>query len=211
MDLSDIETYLKGIPFMRIEQAKILEEIITTNKYSNVLELGFNHGVSTCYIANILSRISPDGKITTIDREQIKIKKPNIEELLAGLKLAQFVNVYYEPKTYLWRLGKFLEENLHETFDLCYIDGAHSWETDGFAFFLVDKLLKPGGTIIFDDLNWSYANSRSYKNKKLDISEEERTTPQIKMVFDLLVKTNSNYEDFEIINDWAIAKKKCNK
>ena len=71
---------------------------------------------------------------------------------------------------------KFIEENDGPIFDFCYIDGTHDWYNDGFAFLLVDKLLKPGGMIIFDDYNWSFGSSPSMQEspKVLAMSDEER-------------------------------------
>jgi hypothetical protein len=50
------------------------------------------------------------------------------------------VNYYFEPTSYTWRMMKMLEEDEGPRFDLCYLDGAHSWFVDGFAFFLIDRL-----------------------------------------------------------------------
>ena len=50
-------------------------------------------------------------------------------------------------------------------YDFCFIDGAHTWDTDGFAFCLVDRMLRPGGWIIFDDLNWTHAHSPTLANR----------------------------------------------
>ena len=30
-----------------------------------------------------------------------------------------------------------------------------NWDTDGPSLFLVDRLLRPGGWIVFDDIEWS--------------------------------------------------------
>ena len=46
-------------------------------------------------------------------------------------------------------------------FDFVFLDAGHTWDVTGFAFFLVDRLLRPGGWLLFDDLNWSVTKSRS--------------------------------------------------
>jgi transposase-like protein len=40
-------------------------------------------------------------------------------------------------------------------FDFCFLDGSHSWEVDGLAFYLVAGTMPVGGLFIFDDLDWS--------------------------------------------------------
>ena len=57
-----------------------------------------------------------------------------------------------------------IDEDPTPRFDLCFIDGAHDWFTDGFAFYLVDKLLKLNGVIIFNDIDWSYERSKELRN-----------------------------------------------
>lgn len=151
------------------------------------------------------------GHLTTIDLKTAKTQRnPNIEELLDKLELNEYVTPYFENKSYTWRLMKLIEENPDPIFDFCYIDGAHDWYNDGFAFLLVDKLLKPGGWIIFDDLTWTFATSPSLKNTDYvkNMTDEEKNTPQIKKVFDILVKKNENYHNFSVIKDWGIAQKK---
>ena len=70
-----------------------------------------------------------------------------------------------EPKSYLWRLMKIIEQNSEPIYDFIFIDGGHDWYTTGYAFFLVDKLLKPGGYILFDDLDWTvYTSPTANKN-----------------------------------------------
>ena len=51
---------------------------------------------------------------------------------------------------------KMLAQYPSPKFDFCYIDGGHNWSDTGFAFFLVDRLLKSNGIIVFDDLDWTY-------------------------------------------------------
>lgn len=108
-----------------------------------------------------------------------------------------------------WRLMKFLEQESQPTFDLCYLDGAHNWFVDGFASYLVHLLLKPGGWIIFDDLDWTYSQSPGLKDSKFvkDMPKEERETPQVRKVYELLVKNHPDYCNSKVEGDWAYAQK----
>ena len=209
MKIEKIKDKVNGIPHMTFDQAKKITNIIMENKCRNILELGFRFGVSTCYMAGALDELG-EGKITTIDLQKVRKGKPNIEQLLGGLGLAEYVTVFYEPTSYIWRLMKILEEDPVPRYDFCYIDGAHDWFTDGFAFFLVDRLLKPGGLIVFDDLDWTYEASPSLKNteKVKLMPEEERSTPQIRKVFEILVVSHPSYIDFVEKDGWAYARKK---
>jgi predicted O-methyltransferase YrrM len=196
------------LPYMRLERARIVHQLILTHHLRNCLELGFYHGVSSAYIAGALQELG-GGKLTTIDLERAKQLSPNIEDTLRLTGLVKFVDYYFESSSYHWRLMKFLEAGMQETFDLCYIDGGHTWSSTGFAYFLCARLLKPSGWIIFDDLDWTFdsslALSRSDKVKRL--SDEERTTPQVRKVYELLVKSDPRFGDFVDDGRWGFARK----
>ena len=149
------------------------------------------------------------GKITTVDLEDTRAVEPNIEHLLKTLGLSEYVSVFYEPTSYTWRLLKLIEENPDPIFDFCYLDGAHDWFVDGFAFLLVDRLLLPGGWIVFDDIDWTYSLSPVLKDTERvkNMPLEEKETRQMRKVYDLLVKPHPNYNNFIVKGEWAYAQK----
>jgi predicted O-methyltransferase YrrM len=208
MEISKIRERVEGVPHMTFQQAQAMRDVILQNRFKNLLELGFRHGVSTCYMAAVLDELG-GGKITTIDLDTARDAQPNIDALLADLGLARLVTVFYEPTSYTWRLMKMLEEDPSPRFDFCYIDGAHDWATDGFAFFLVDRLLRPGGLILFDDLDWKYESSPAlrHSDKVRLMPQDEKSTAQVRKVYELLVKSHPAYGDFVVRNDWAFARK----
>jgi hypothetical protein len=62
---------------------------------------------------------------------------------------------------------------------------AKNWTIDGFPFFLVDKLLRDGGWILFDDFDWTYAATRRCATDGVnhqELGEDELTTPHIERV-----------------------------
>lgn len=216
MKFEEIESHLRGIPHTPSEDGKVLYNFVLENKISNILELGFQHGVSTNYFAAALDELG-SGIILTIDREIARKESPNIYELSKKTALDKYIEVIFANTSYIWELRKLIKHNIEnpdkaKLFDFCFIDGAHSFETDGFAFLLVDKLLNDGGIILFDDINWSYASSPTLKDTdfvKL-MSDDERNAEQINDVIELLVATNPNYEILEIRNRWAWVQKKSN-
>jgi predicted O-methyltransferase YrrM len=203
MELETIKRRTDGIPHMSFAEAQELTSFIHENQIHNILELGFCHGVSTCYFAATIDNLG-QGHITTIDLESARDETPNIELLLGDLGLKKYVTV-----SYVWRLMMMLEEHPTPQFDLCYVDGAHNWFTDGFAFFLVDKLLAPGGWVVFDDLDWTYETSPSLKNTPLvkSMPRDEKTTPQVRKIYELLVKPHPDYDSFLVKNGRAFARK----
>jgi predicted O-methyltransferase YrrM len=214
MKFNEIESVLKNIPHTPPDDGKIIYDFIIENKCNNILELGFEHGTSSCYMAAALDELG-SGKITTIDRNETIGIKPDIHILLKKTNLEKYVEPIYADKTYIWELMKIIEAQTENgtcipIFDFCFIDGAHTWEVDGFAFFLIEKLLKPGSWVLFDDLNWKFLESNNLKNSKivLNLPLEEKSTAQIEKVFTLLVSQHSNFVNHKIVNRWGWAQKK---
>ena len=208
VDIAAVEAAVAGIPHMTVAQARRMTRFILEHECRDVLELGFRHGVSTCYMAAAVDELG-QGSVVTIDLDSARHASPNIDELLGRLGLSSHVTRYYEENGYLWRLMKLLENDPTPRFDLVYVDGAHSWAVDGYAFFLADRLLRTGGWMIFDDLDWSYAESLSLRDTPAvrAMTEEYRTAHQVRKVYELLVRTQVGYGEYREEAGWGYARK----
>ena len=220
MKFEDAHRVLKGIPFISDDNAKRIYDFIITHKITSILELGFAHGVASCYMAAALDELG-GGQLVSVDLEGIDWQKPSIEELLDKLNLRKYVTINRQVSGYNWFLhddivastGK--DEVCKPKYDLCIIDGPKNWVIDSSAFFLADKLLLPNGWIIFDDYDWTYEYSNPGREvtdgiNKRSLSMPERTIPHIKEVFHLLVMQHPSYSNFliDLGEQWAWAQKK---
>ncbi|WP_346661440.1 class I SAM-dependent methyltransferase [uncultured Methanobrevibacter sp.] len=134
LEIEKSNEILKDVPGMIFDQALFMDDFLKKHNLTNLLELGFAHGTSSCYMASTLREMG-EGHLTTIDLKSAKFRQPNIETLLDKLDLNDLVTPYYENTSYTWRLMKFIEDNNEPIYDFCYVDGAHDWYNDGFAFF----------------------------------------------------------------------------
>jgi predicted O-methyltransferase YrrM len=208
MHPEQVKVHVGNLPYMQLRHANTFYDLITTHNLRSVLELGFFHGVSTAYIAGAVEDAG-GGSVTTIDLETAHLRAPNIEQLLTACGLRHLVNIIYEPRTFNWRLMRFIEQDPTPSFDLIYIDGAHTWVDSGFAFCLCRTLLRPGGWIVFDDIRHTFRTSNSRdKSWVLRMSEEEQTTPQIERVFSLLTLRDPSFDTFRIRPPFAFARKR---
>lgn len=196
-------------PYMSREQANWMTDLILTHELARVLELGFAHGVSTCYTADAVKKM-PQGSVTAIDLTASRNVEPPAEELLDRCGLSETVRLIREPKSFTWRLMLWLDEGRHDVFDLVYLDGGHSWDVTGFAYFLVDKLLAPGGWLVFDDIDWTFETSPHYQRsgQAKKMPEDFRTTPQVRKVFELLVEPHDHYVNTRIEDGWGLSQKR---
>lgn len=210
MYLNQVLATVAGIPHMSPERGKEIYEFVRQERPNSILELGFAHGVSACYLGAAL-KDNGSGRLTTIDVQAARERDPHIEELLDAAGLLDWVSPIYTPTSYTWELMRMLERQQggQWMFDFAFIDGAHSWFVDGLAFFLVDKLLKPGGWILFDDLDWTYATSPTLGATDFvrSMPADEQSTPQVGQVFDLLVRQHPGYCDVRTDRAWGWARK----
>jgi predicted O-methyltransferase YrrM len=186
------------------ERGRMLYEWVREHRPEICLELGFAHGVSTVYIAAALDE-NGSGRLTSVDNLSAHERDPRAEELLRRADLDERVELVYEPSSYNWFLHRKLRDrvsngDVEPLYDFCFLDGAHTWIDDGLAFLLVDRLLRPGGWLLFDDLPWKL-------DERWNVPDEERQLAQVQEVFDLLVATHPQYDRLESDGEWGWARK----
>jgi predicted O-methyltransferase YrrM len=210
MDLSHVTAIVQDTPHLPPERGQEIYRFIRQQRPISVLELGFAHGVSSCYIGAAL-KANGRGELTTIDLESARHLEPSIDTLLKQADLHDLVRPIYTPTSYNWELMRIIERTPpgEWVFDFAFVDGAHSWFVDGLAFFLIDRLLKPGGWILFDDLGWTYAGSRTLGETDMvrAMPDDEREIPQVGKVFELLVRSHPSYGEFRDDGWWGWARK----
>lgn len=201
MRFDDVAARVDGLPFTSLNKGRLLYDLVREARPREVLELGFAHGVSTCYLAAALEETG-GGRITTVDLPSSAGRTPTVEQLLDLTGLGRFVEVVRVPTCYTWFLHDRLREDPGPRYDFCFLDGGKSWTVDGMAFFLVDRLLREGGWMVFDDYSWTADGRRP------GWSAEEAAVAPIREIFELLVKPHPDYAEFRIVDDEvAVARK----
>jgi predicted O-methyltransferase YrrM len=219
MKFDAISAVVNGVPYINVQNARYLYDLIIHERIARILELGIAHGTATCYMAAALDELG-GGAITSVDLLETQSEfTPSPEEQLARANLSKFVSIVRMQTGYTWFLHDEIKrltesDSCAQEYDLCIIDGPKNWTIDACAFFLADKLLKDKGWIIFDDYNWTYAEANSRRDvtdgiTHRSLSEAERRIPHVREIFELLVKQHPNYSQFyrTASDDWAIARK----
>lgn len=207
MGPAEILPIVDGIRHTTPEHGRQLYDFILENRLGRCLELGFAYGVGTVWMAAAADQLG--GKVVAVDRASVVRREPAAKDLLAKAGLTHAAELHYDPIGYTWHLQRKLEEYAADPFDFIFLDGAHTWDVDGFTFFLCDRVLKPGGWILFDDLTWTFRGSRGAM--KADwvqkLTDEELDAPQIGLVWNKLVKTHPGYSEFREAGTWGWARK----
>src|SRR3954471_15398521 len=194
-----------GIPFMSPEQGRVIHEHVTGTHARDVLELGTAHGVGAAYLA------SGGAHVTTVDFAGAAYDPPP-ETTLARAGVAGRVTIVREYSSYTWWLKEQVAAradahgNVEPAYDFVYLDGAKNWTVDGLAVVLAEKLLRPGGWLLMDDLGWTYAQDPGREATggvvHRGLSDPERTEPHLRAVFDLIVAQHPNLTELRVQDEW---------
>jgi predicted O-methyltransferase YrrM len=215
MRFEDVAACVQGIPYMSPEFGRRVYEHIRNTRPENVLELGTAHGVSATYIAAALEA-NDRGHITTVDHGGATYD-PSPEEVLARSGLAHRATIVRDHSSYDWFLKERIESssdasgNCTPVYDFVYLDGSHNFVVDGLAVVLIEKLLRPGGWLLLDDLDWTYEDNPWVAPEPWDggnprpfgpLSERERAAPQMRAVFELIVKQHPSFTRLVREDEW---------
>ncbi len=182
----------------------LLRLVIADNPQPVIAEIGVGIGATSLELCRVLQH---QGMIYFFDFAD------KLTALDADLRREGFTNfrmVGNERKTfasYAWELAKFLLERRKQScvrlFDFVFLDGAHYLHHDAPAAVILKDLLKPGGYILFDDYDWSIAISPTVnpsKNPRIlhDFSQEQITTPHVRLVCELFFDPDLGFRKVEI-------------
>ena len=178
-----------------------LHSHVLSNRAVSCLELGTGYGTTTCMLAAALDELGA-GNVLTID--MVTREHVSVDVLVSHLGLGTFVTSVVHPLGYNWYLADLLDSDTAPSFDLCLLDGAHEWETDGLAFHLAARLLRPGGWLVLDDLNFHIRMMPQWRTTHPHLSDVELDTCQMDMVFRLLVEPHPDFINHRITHDGRI-------
>jgi predicted O-methyltransferase YrrM len=211
MEFEAVATAVEGIPFMSPLLGRRVYDHIRASRPEQVLELGTAHGVSAAYIAAALEA-NGRGHVTTVDHGGAAYD-PAPEHLLAAAGLAHRVTIVRAHSSYNWYLKEEIEQasdrdgNCEPSFDFCYLDGSKNWNIDGLAVVLIEKLLRPEGWLLMDDLEWTYERNpwiapAGDGHPLGPLSDSERSEPHLLAVFELIVKQHPAFTRFIREDAW---------
>jgi predicted O-methyltransferase YrrM len=134
------------------EEGQLIQEQIRRRNAVHTLEIGCANGLSSLFICDALAR-QPGARHTIIDPFQTtEYRRAGVDKLdRAGFRFYELIeegSEYALPA--LCRGGA--------RFDFCLIDGCHTFDHTLLDFFYVNRILKVGGVVAFDDTNMPAVN-----------------------------------------------------
>jgi predicted O-methyltransferase YrrM len=217
MKFKDVAALVDGIPYTDLSKGRTFYDFVMDTKPQTGLELGFAHGVSSCYFAAALHELGGNRRLTCVDLVSSAALEPKLEDLLQKCHLESQVEIVRLRSSYTWFLKKKIEENSaaggKALYDFCFIDGGKNWTIDGAAFFMVDKLLRDDAWLLLDDYAWTYAEHERLNGfKETDgivhstLEQDELEVAHVEAIYRLLVLQHPGYSNFRVTDNvlaWA--------
>jgi predicted O-methyltransferase YrrM len=210
MELETVAAAVENVPYMSPAEGRVVYDHVRRERPEAVLDLGTAHGVSSAYIAAALEA-NGHGHVTTVESSAVRYENPTAEELLGSLGLSHRVSIDRRFSTYTWFLKEEIQArsdaagNCEPAYDFCYLDGAKDWTIDGLTVLLVERLLRDGGWLLMDDLDWTFSSVRGDSVGIVTtarLSRRERTEPHLRAVFDLIVKQHPSFTELRVEDGW---------
>lgn len=189
--IKKIEIYAKenDVPIMETMGINFLCSLIKDNNYKNILEVGTAIGYSSIMMSNI----SKDIKVTTIERDEVRYKEA-IKNIKRCNKEDQINAIF----------GDALETEIDGKYDLIFIDAAKGQYIKFFEKY--SKNLNKNGVIVSDNMSFHglVEEKERIKNKNL-----RQLVNKIKKYI-VFLKENTEYDtEFHKIGDGvAVSRKK---
>lgn len=174
----------------------------------NIAEIGVGIGATAKEIVSLLRQN---------DRYYIFDYTHNVDELCHDLmqlpnspkcNILKFGNSRKTFDSYAWTLAKFFIENISTSpiFDLVYLDGAHTFIHDAPSCCILKELIKPGGYLVLDDMEWSFSISPTANPKNHPIileqyTDEQIATSHVALVAKVFLDTDKRFKRIRLLND----------
>ena len=128
------------------EQCEYLQKIINENNFRDSLEIGFAYGMSTLAIVEEVA--VKQGHHTVIDKFQMDAWGGNGLDLIKKAGYSDHLEFIGEYCYHALPMLMFANKR----FDFAYIDSTKQFDWLMVDFFYIDKMMKVGGVIVFDDV-----------------------------------------------------------
>lgn len=130
------------------EEGEFLASLIRRHGYSRTIEIGCALGLSSFYICEALASFDSPSHTIIDPFQTTNWKSVGIENLKrSGFNFFRLIEERSE-----FALPKLLEAKAE--FDMAFIDGMHTFDHCLLDFFYLNRLVRVGGTIVFDDADW---------------------------------------------------------
>jgi predicted O-methyltransferase YrrM len=165
--LHDLDAANQTVPHTHNRACHLLYYLVSTIEKPNVLEVACCYGKATVYLAAAAK--GQGGRVCCVDLEPYLWEGKSVLDRLRDANLLDACDVTLGCDA-RWYLIDLFTKASSQWIDLAYIDAAHCVEVDSFAALAAWTHLKPGGILVFDDLDWIPAVHGAPQFSRPDVS-----------------------------------------
>jgi predicted O-methyltransferase YrrM len=149
--LERVDAVTDGVPWTSPGACHLLFDLAASFPQPQILEVSCGYGKATAYLA-AAARVG-GGLVRCVDIERPQWQGRTVEQLLAAVDALDSCQVTLACDA-RWYLLDLLSRLPDEWIHLAYIDASHTVEIDAFVALAAWTHLRPGGILVFDDLDW---------------------------------------------------------
>lgn len=186
------------------EVVDLLRQLKTTaGRPIAAAEIGVGIGASTI---EFVRELGAEDELHLFDRDPVLTEVLTEIEAVrtaSGVTVVPHGNEAKLLASYAWEIATMLRRldrrrKSTEIFDFVYLDGAHAFHHDAAACSLLMRMIRPGGYLVVDDMNWTFNSSPTLNpTKRPDIgaqfTDEQLSTPHVALVVDVLVRHDPRF------------------
>jgi predicted O-methyltransferase YrrM len=149
--LARLDRITEGVPWTQPLVCRLLFSLGIYLQASTILEVSCGFGKTTPYLAAVASETK--GTVYAVDNTRPTHNGRTVEDLLSAAGVDAFCEIRLDSDA-RWFLLDLFGKNPQLKLDLAYIDCTHTVEVDAFVALCAWVHLRPGGLLVFDDLDW---------------------------------------------------------
>jgi predicted O-methyltransferase YrrM len=149
--LKHIDQSSGDIPFTHTQACHLLFHLAVSFVRPQIVEVACGYGKATLYLA--VAAKAKQGHLWTVDVAAPRWNGRNAEELIRRHTLQNYCDIMLDQDA-RWFLLDVFKKRPNYWIDLAYVDASHTVEDDSFVALALWTHLRPGGLLVFDDLDW---------------------------------------------------------
>lgn len=205
LTLNYLDIISRGVPWTPPTACHLLYHLVSTFHKPEVVEIACCFGKATLYLAAAAKR--QGGFVSCADIAELSWEGRSAVELLRQADLLGVCRIAL-GRDARWYLLDLLRQRQGQWIDLAFIDLTHTVEVDSFVALALWTHLRPGGILVFDDLDWVPA-----VNGIVDNRISEPTTKHVQVIFDYIsglsdVAEKAEWGQEEVAWRWGFLRKR---
>lgn len=151
-DFENLDAITKDVPYTPQLAGHLMHRIITHYRNPEVLELACGYGKITPYLGKAADAVN--GRVRAIDHEYQTWEGKSPVDRVHEAGVGDVCDFTFDVDA-RWYTLDLLRDQPGRWIDFVYLDLSHTIEIDAFVALAVWTHLRPGGIVVFDDLDWS--------------------------------------------------------